>query len=408
VAEKDPDVRLLALVAMARTAGPDMQGPWLEGLLGVPFAEAPRDRKLAQLRAAALGVMRLPVTPTRKMGVLDKFDRRFPTGDRQVDRELAHLLIRLDAPKMVERLLAMLDRAATQEEGIDIAMSLSAIADGWTTDERSKLLDWFDASAKLGGGRSCFGYIVSARNRFISAFPPADLQALDARVSQQLVAVAAPLEIKPRPFVREWKLDELVQLVEQNKQPCDFDAGRRMFSAAGCYNCHRVAGEGSMIGPDLTGVGRRFGVRDLMRAIVDPSQQISDQYQQTIYVSGGKSYVGRITNVMGKTVSISTDMLDPKKSVELDRRDIEEERPSKVSVMPAGLLNTLTNQEVLDLTAFLRSGGDSQSQFFAKQSGAAGQAAGGAASSTAAAASSSAGVFSPQSVAPSASAGGGP
>ena len=83
-----------------------------------------------------------------------------------------------------------------------------------------------------------------------------------------------------------------------------------------------------------------------------------------IYVVGGKTYVGRITNVAQQTVSISTDMLDPKRSVEVSRRDIEEERRSDVSVMPAGLLNTLSAEEILDLTAFLRAGGDPHSEFF--------------------------------------------
>ena len=365
LAEPNPDLRLRALVALTRTATPDEQAARLDALKTVSFAEAPHGRRLTMLRAAALGVMRFPpLSAEARQQLVDAFDKHFPTGDRDVDRELATLLVRLEAPGMVERLLTQLQQAATQEEAIDVAITLSAIRDGWTTAQRSQLLDWFDASAKLGGGRSTFGYIVAARERFIAGFPVADRDALSKRILQPLVAASAPLELTSRPFVREWKLDELVELVEKNAAPRNFDAGRRMFSAASCYNCHRLAGEGSSVGPDLTTVGRRFGVRDLMRAIVEPSHEISDQFQQMVFVAGGKTYVGRITNVAQQSVSISTDMLDPKKSVEIPRIEIEEQRPSDVSVMPAGLLNTLSADEVLDLTAFLRAGGDPQSNIF--------------------------------------------
>jgi putative heme-binding domain-containing protein len=369
LAEPDADIRLRALVALARTATPDEQAAWLDALKTVSFAEAPHGRRLTILRAIALGFMRFPsLSSDDRKQLVDAFDKHFPTGDHEVDRELAALLVRLEAPAMVERLLAQLQQAATQEEAIDVAITLSAIRNGWTTAQRGQLLDWFDASAKLGGGRSTFGYIVAARERFIASFPIADRDALAKRILQPLVAASAPLELTSRPFVREWKLDELVQLVEQSAAPRKFHAGRRMFSAASCYNCHRIAGEGSSVGPDLTTVGRRFGVRDLMRAIVEPSHEISDQYQQMVFVAGGKTYVGRITNVAQQSVSISTDMLDPKKSVEIPRIEIEEQRPSDISVMPAGLLNTLSAEEVLDLTAFLRAGGDAQSTFFSNSS----------------------------------------
>jgi putative heme-binding domain-containing protein len=365
IAEPNPDLRLRALVGLARTATPDEQTAWLDALKTVSFAEAAQGRRLTMLRAAALGVMRFPpLEAAARQQLIDAFDKHFPTGNRDVDRELATLLVRLESPRLVGRLLAQLKQAATQEEAIDVAITLSAIRDGWTVAQRNELLDWFDASAKLGGGRSTFGYIVAARERFIAGIPVADRDVLAKRILQPLVAASAPLELTSRPFVQEWKLDELVDLVEKNAAPRSFDAGRRMFSAASCYNCHRIAGEGSSVGPDLTTVGRRFGVRDLMRAIVEPSHEISDQYQQMVFVANGKTYVGRITNVAQQSVSISTDMLDPKKSVEIPRIEIEEQRPSDVSVMPAGLLNTLSPEEVLDLAAFLRAGGDAQNPLF--------------------------------------------
>jgi putative heme-binding domain-containing protein len=111
------------------------------------------------------------------------------------------------------------------------------------------------------------------------------------------------------------------------------------------------------VGPDLTGVGRRFAVPDILRAIVEPSHEISDQYRQIEFDAGGRTIVGRVTNLNADQVYVATDMLDPKKEIAIRRDEIESQQPSPTSVMPEGLLNTLNENEIRDLVAYLRSGG---------------------------------------------------
>lgn len=364
-AETNPVARQTALLALARSAQPTEQTEWVEALAGIPLDGAPQEQQLDLVRTAALGVIRFDsISSTTRDRLLAQFDKAYPSGDRELDRELSKLLARLKAPEIIERLLTQLEASATQEQGIDLAVTLSAITDGWTVAQRERLLDWFEASAKIGGGRSCFGYIVAARDRFIANLPSADRRKLAERVSRPLVEAPDKMQTETRPFVREWKLDELVDLVDHAAGPRSFESGRKMFSAASCYKCHRIANEGSAVGPDLTGVGRRFGVGDVLKSIVEPSATISDQYQQMVYDVGGKTYVGRITNISSDKVTISTDMLDPKASVDIPRREIDEEHPSDISVMPAGLLNTLTGEEVQDLVTFLRSGGDPKHELY--------------------------------------------
>jgi putative heme-binding domain-containing protein len=305
-----------------------------------------------------LGVIRFdPLSDATRQRLVAAFDGRYPSGDYLLDRELANLLLRLRAPNMVERLLTVLANAATQEEAIDAAVTLSAATEDWTMPQRVQLLDWFDRAATRGGGRSYFGYIVSARERFIRNLPLEDRAALQERIRKPLVENSPAVEVVTRPFVREWTLDELVAAAEADQSPRDLQNGRRMFSAATCYNCHRVAGEGSSVGPDLTGVGGRFGVRDILRSIVEPNYAISDQYQQMVFDTNGRTIVGRVTNLSESVVLVSTDMLDPKKEISIRRDEIDDQYPSDVSIMPAGLLNTLSEGEVLDLLAFLRNGG---------------------------------------------------
>jgi putative heme-binding domain-containing protein len=356
--EPNTQARITGLLALARTGASESALRWSESLAGIAFEKAGRDRRLDLLRTASLGVMRFnPLPETVRQNLLQAYDSHFPTGDYLADRELGNLLIRLKAPNLVPRLMTILDRAATQEEGIDAAIALSAAEGPWTFEERTHLLDWFDRMGTSRGGRSYFGYIVGARDRFIQAFPAEDRVKLAERLAKPLVETTAAATVEPRPFVREWGLDEATALVEADKGPRDLQNGRKMFSAATCYNCHRVAGEGSSVGPDLTGVGRRFGVRDILRSIIEPNHVVSDQYRQMVFETNGRTIVGRITNLSESAVMVSTDMLDPKKEVSIRRDEIDDQHPSDVSLMPTGLLNSLSESEVLDLIAFLRAGG---------------------------------------------------
>ena len=119
------------------------------------------------------------------------------------------------------------------------------------------------------------------------------------------------------------------------------------------------AEEGGGVGPDLTAVGGRFGVRDLLEAIVEPSKVISDQYAAiTIATKDGQVVTGRIGNMHGDNLSVIEDMFDPGRATNVRRADIDEMKPSDVSLMPKGLLNSLTEEEIQDLMAYLLARGD--------------------------------------------------
>jgi putative heme-binding domain-containing protein len=366
LAEPNLDARLNALVAFARVADRTQQADWVKAVAPARFADLTVPRKLNVLRAAALGVIRFdPLEAAVRQQLIDAFRPQLPADNPDVNRQLSHLLVRLKAPNVIEPLLALLEKAATQEESIDLAITLSYVDEGWTLDQRRRLLQWYDKSSHLAGGMSFFGYLSLARERFIGYFTPQERAALAEWVNKRYVEAPVQLQTEARPFVREWKYDELVDLVEKDKGPRHFENGRKMFSAAGCYNCHRVAGSGSSVGPDLTGVGGRFGVRDLLRAVIDPNQTISDQYQQMVFEVGGRVIIGRVTNMSKNNISVNTNMLDPKAEEHIQRNEIDSQYPAKVSMMPAGLLNTLSAEEILDLIAFLRAGGRQDSDLFA-------------------------------------------
>ena len=128
-----------------------------------------------------------------------------------------------------------------------------------------------------------------------------------------------------------------------------------------CAACHRFGVEGGGVGPDLTAVAGRFSVHDLLESIVEPSKVISDQYAAiSIATTNGRVVTGRMGNMHGDTLSVIEDMFDPGRTTNVRRADIDEIKPSQVSLMPVGLLNSLTLEEIEDLVAFLLTRGEPQ------------------------------------------------
>jgi putative heme-binding domain-containing protein len=114
----------------------------------------------------------------------------------------------------------------------------------------------------------------------------------------------------------------------------------------------------------------------LLESIIDPSKTVSDQYEAvTVATTAGRVITGRIVNLEGENLLINPDMLDPSNLIEVRRGEVDEMKRSPVSPMPAGLLNALRSDEVLDLVAYLLSRGDRRSPMFEGPSRATGSAA---------------------------------
>jgi hypothetical protein len=180
-----------------------------------------------------------------------------------------------------------------------------------------------------------------------------------------VVPESPDVPLRQRPFVKKWTVQELIPLVENGLSGRDFQRGKQLFAEALCFKCHRFDGQGGIVGPDLTGVGKRFDYRYLLEALIEPSKVISDQYQATVFVlSNGQTVVGKVANLSGDNIMVITNMLEPGKMTAVPRRMIEEQFPSKTSMMPEGLLDNFQQEEILDLLAYLRSGGNPDFEAF--------------------------------------------
>jgi putative heme-binding domain-containing protein len=121
------------------------------------------------------------------------------------------------------------------------------------------------------------------------------------------------------------------------------------------------------VGPELTGVGSKYSLRDILESMIDPSKVISDQFQNfNIWKKDGDDVSGRITDENKDRIVVLPNMLAPEVTVEVPLNEIERREPSKVSAMPTGLLNHLTQTEILDLLAYIEAMGKANADNFKK------------------------------------------
>lgn len=154
--------------------------------------------------------------------------------------------------------------------------------------------------------RSVLYQRVSRRGR--GQMPPVASPAVDHR-AVELIAEWIRRMKPTQPFVREWTMEDFLPKLGELKQGRSVDSGGKAFRDAGCNQCHTLAGEGGIVGPDLTHVGQRLSPRDVLESILLPSKVLSPGYEN-----------------------------------------------AAISNMPTGLVNTLDENQVLDLLAFLLNG----------------------------------------------------
>ena len=362
--ESSADARINALLAVARCGTKTVAAPLFAALLDIEDEALTASQRLDLLRVIGLAFLRVGSPSTDTTATLAaRLDGRYPSRSPALDRELCRLLVHLGHPAAARKTLDLLSQAATQEDQVHYAYCLRALEGPWTIDERREYFGWFAKAARMRGGFSFADFLKNIRQQAIQRLNDAERAAL-ADVLETDAATDLPVvEAESRPFVRTWTVDDLLPDVRHGLSGRDFENGRRMFRLAACFNCHRIAGEGGAVGPDLTAVARRYDTRALLESIIEPSRVISDQYEASVFVlASGRSVVGRVVTLNENVISVCENMLDPGRLTLIRRDEIDERHVSPVSTMPAGLINHLHRNDVLDLVAYLQSGGNANPQ----------------------------------------------
>lgn len=361
-----PQTDLNALLALTRVGDKKLQPVIVQALGKIDWSKLTDAQRLEMIRVHELCFLRMgPPTPNMLKAAIQRFDPHLPGPNRELNAEIGKLLAYCESPTVVPKLMDLLAKAPSQEEQMDYVTTLRNVTVGWTPELRKQYFEWFHKAAGYRGGQSFAGFVKMIQKDAIAKLSEDEREELKPLL--ELKALTTPVPPKPRAFVKKWTMAELTPLAEAGLKDRDFDRGKELFASTRCSACHRFQDEGGVGGQDLTGAGGRLSVRDLLESIVEPSKVISDQYAATVFTTvSGKLVIGRIVNLNEDTIHIGTDMFDPNAITKLSRKDIESTELSKVSMMPDGLIDTCTEDEIKDLLAYVLSKGDRKGSMFKK------------------------------------------
>ena len=187
--------------------------------------------------------------------------------------------------------------------------------------------------------------------------PPSDLTAFHARqirslndpeLERKLTEVwGAQRDSGPEKQALMARLKQ--QFTSEVLASADPGRGRVVFNKA-CASCHILYGKGGQVGPDLTGAGRD-NLDYLLENIIDPSATVSADFRMVVVAMRD----GRVLNGIVRSKNARTLTLQTQNEVQvLDLDETEGLKPTSASLMPEGLLDTLTPAEVRDLFAYLK------------------------------------------------------
>lgn len=373
---------ILGAIALARTGAASDQSLGLTVLDRIDPAALTDQRHLNLLRAYGLLFARHGEPDDRRRAeLIQRFSPLYPAKSDDLNRELCRLLVYLKSPDVLPKTLELMAAAPPSEappwarlaarnqkygspvskmienmpsaQNLFYAYCLRTLEGPWTPGQRRQFFTWLSDAARKSGGNSYQGFIADLREETLE------------RATAQERKMIARWDLTPSgntfanlPSVegpgRAWSVDEAVAAAEKGLVNRDLARGKQMFQATLCASCHRFAGEGGGTGPDLTAVGNRFTVADLMEAIIKPNKEVSDQYQfELITLKDGSAFTGRIVDEQDGVLTVATNPFNLIQTRTLERETVEKIAPSPVSPMPGGLINRLNEDELRDLLAYL-------------------------------------------------------
>ena len=397
LAEKDAVILTHAAIANARK-GLTGSGKAVVSLLAkVDFTKLTEPQQLDLLRAIELNFIRLgdPDTETKNL-VSAALSPSYPAKTNALNRELSKLLVYIDAPKAVEKTMALLaiakDDAPAQKSisessdlilrnpqyGMDIAAMLSKVPpaqqtwyanvlsqakNGWTPATQKQYFQWYYKAFGYKGGVCYVGFINTARKNALANVPKDKFEMYNKISGDSIVSISrsgVPAgTIMPKGPGKNWKITNAVNAVDSSVGERNFTRGKSMFAATLCASCHQMNGEGGVAGPDLTQLGTRFSTKDILESIIEPSKTISDQFGSTIFfLKKGGSVLGRLIRQDNKNYYISQNPFATDVVRTLSKNEVARTRVSETSPMLPGMINGLNSEELSDLIAYLKSGGN--------------------------------------------------
>ena len=406
--EKDAVKKIHGAIALARQGNSQLRDRILNDLASLDYVNLSPGEQVDLVRAMELTLARMgkPGSATSKR-ISNYLTTHYPAESDVLNQLLSKTLVYLDDPTVIGKTLALMEsgqgenasvmaNTATEandlilrnpQYGMAIAETLKNMppaqhtyyglvledaTQGWTPELREDYFKWFYKAFSFKAGRSYIGFIDKARKSALAHVPKNQFDHYNTISGDSLVGTSGndlvSNAVQPEGPYRRWTLGEAKEVLDKSLAGSDFETGKNMFAATTCISCHAMRGEGGNMGPDLTQLGTRFSPEDMMEAIIEPSNVISDQYNSTEFsLKNGNTVVGRLVNEDDKNYIVSQNPYAPEQTRKIPKTEVTGQKMSSVSLMPVGTVNRLNEDELRDLIAYLVAGGDPDNPIYSEE-----------------------------------------
>lgn len=399
-ADQQPQLLLNALTALARHGDSKLQDRALDLINSINLDELHDELKLDWLRTLELICIRMGMPPDSTIRKLsNKLHSIFPSDNYYINREASALLVYFQDPGVIKKALDLIKKSPTEIDDIDtsildrgdhygrtiqamlknppkiqnlqFAKALRLQKKGWTPETRKEYFTWLGKAItdKSSGGASYKEYVKRFVVDALKNVPDSESKQINSIIEKAYEEAAradSNIPVAKGPG-RMWTSQAVADVVKGKLKGRDFKNGKNMYKAAMCYQCHRLAGEGGSIGPDLTNAAGKFSAYDMATAIMNPNETISDQFANSVIeLSNGYVVTGRIVTKNKHKIQVAENPYNNKHLTTVKTGDIVSTKISPYSPMPPGLINMLNENELLDLFAYIFSGGNRNDKAFSQ------------------------------------------
>ena len=348
--------KLTSALALARQGNPSERTRALDLARDLSDSGWGRTEKLTFLRLAEIILSQEAADDALGQELATKVGVWITSPDHPVTRESIRLLALLDRPETIEAAQDLLAQAKTQPDQLFYLEMLSRVRSGWNETSRTKFFKAIAATRNVArGDRFLPPFFEAIENEALSSLEESERETWTRLLQPEPPSESAPTD--PRPFVRNWTLDDF--------QESDFaaataprpGAGLALYEAGLCHRCHLFGKQGNPIGPDLTQAGSRYTAMDLLESILHPSSIVAEVYRNlSVEKKSGEIVTGRLVrdDFRQSLLYLSPNPFAPRDLIKIPKEEIVSLTESEISPMPPGLLSSLKREEVIHLIRWLR------------------------------------------------------
>ena len=292
-------------------------------------------------------------------------------GDKEATQRAFAMLKNKSAPKD-QRIKALQTLTAQQQKGllaeipyliqepsirIDAIRSIAAFDDEslgrlilenypkFSPSEKLEAMQTLSSRARYG---NMLTKEIKAKKVAKSEVPASVARQLLRVVGSGFIEVWGPIESVPS---NQAAYDKYRGILSSNtKNSANLKMGKTVFSKS-CGSCHKMYGEGGIIGPDLTGSNRTDPEYILMN-VLEPSAEIQDDYKMVVInTRDGRTYSGNIISENERQLTLRIVGQD---QLIINKSGILSKEVTDVSMMPSGLFENLSKDEIVNLMAYLK------------------------------------------------------